>query len=124
MCSAQVCRSPRSAGIISATPLGGGDARFTRDHPRDSLERRLSDLSSPLSPMVKALIPADPTGEFMTIQQTWMTWTAPKRQQGVWFSSDLRHALLLAETQAAGFDMEAQKQLQGRIREAFGRIAG
>jgi predicted exporter len=103
---------------------GVQESTFSRDHLRDSLERRLSDLSAPLSPMVKALIPADPTGEFMTILQTWMTWTAPKRQQGVWFSSDLRRALLLAETHAAGFDMESQKQLQGQIREAFGRIAG
>ena len=42
----------------------------------------------------------------------------------MWFSSDLRRALLLAETQAAGFDMESQEQLQGQIREAFRRVAG
>jgi predicted exporter len=74
--------------------------------------------------MVKELIPADPTDELMKILQVWMTWTAPTRHQGVWFSSDLRRALLLAETQAAGFDMESQEQLQGRIREAFRLIAG
>jgi len=99
-------------------------ATFSRDHLRDSLEMRLSDLSSPLSPVVKVLIPADPTGEFMTVLQTWMTWTGPKRQHGVWFSSDLRRALLLAETQADGFDTDSQKQLQGEIREVFGRIVG
>jgi predicted exporter len=103
---------------------GVQESTFSRDHLRDSLELRLSDLTSPLSPMVKELIPADPTGEFMKILQAWMTWTAPTRHQGVWFSSDLRRALLLAETQAAGFDMESQEQLQGRIREAFGRVAG
>ena len=97
---------------------------FSRDHLRDSLELRLSDLASPLSSMVKELIPADPTGEFMKILQTWMTWTAPTRHQGVWFSSDLRRALLLAETKAAGFDMESQEQLQGQIREAFRRVTG
>ena len=97
---------------------------FSREHLRDSLELRLSDLTSPLSPMVKALIPADPTGEFMKILQAWMTWTAPKRHQGVWFSSDLRRALLLAETQAAGFDTESQEQLQGHIREALRRVSG
>ncbi len=97
---------------------------FSRDHLRDSLELRLNDLTSPLSPMVKELIPADPTGEFMKILQAWMTWTAPKRHQRVWFSSDLRRALLLAETQAAGFDTESQEQLQGQIREAFRRVSG
>jgi predicted exporter len=100
------------------------ESTFSRDHLRDSLEQRLSDLGSPLSPMVKELIPADPTDELMKILQVWMTWTAPTRHQGVWFSSDLRRALLLAETQAAGFDMESQEQLQGRIREAFRLIAG
>ena len=98
------------------------ESTFSRDHLREFLELRLSELGSPLSPMVKELIPADPTGEFMRILQAWMTWTAPKRHQGVWFSSDLRRALLLAETQAAGFDMESQEQLQGHIREAFRRI--
>jgi predicted exporter len=103
---------------------GVQESTFSRDHLRDSLELRLSDLTSPLSPMVKELIPGDPTGEFMKILHTWMTWTAPTRHQGVWFSSDLRRALLVAETQAAGFDMESQEQLQGKIREAFRPVAG
>jgi predicted exporter len=97
---------------------------FSRDHLRHSLELRLSDLASPLSPMVKELIPADPTGEFTKILQTWMIGTAPTRHLGVWFSSDLRRALLLAETHAAGFDLESQEHLQGQIREAFRRITG
>lgn len=103
---------------------GVQESTFSRDHLRDFLELRLSDLASPLSPMVKELIPGDPTGEFMKILHTWMTWTVPARHQGVWFSSDLRRALLVAETQAAGFDMESQEQLQGKIREAFRPIAG
>ena len=71
---------------------------FSRDHLRDSLELRLKDLTSPLSPMIKGMIPADPSGEFMKILQAWMTSTAPARHQGVWFSSDLRRALLVAES--------------------------
>jgi predicted exporter len=100
------------------------ESTFSRDHLRGSLELRLGDLTSPFSPMVKEMIPADPTGEFMRILQAWMTWTAPTRHQGVWFSSDLRRALLLAETQTAGFDTESQERLQGQIREAFRRVAG
>jgi predicted exporter len=99
------------------------ESTFTRDHLRESLELRLSDLTSPLSPMFKDLIPADPTGEFMKIIQAWITWTVPTRRHGVWFSSDLRRALLVAETHAAGFDMESQEHLQGHIREAFRRVA-
>jgi predicted exporter len=100
------------------------ESMFSRDQLRHSLEQRLSDLTSPLSPMVKALIPADPTGEFMKILQGWMTWAAPRRHQGVWFSSDLRRALLVAETKATGFDMESQEQLQEQIRETVRRVAG
>ncbi len=103
---------------------GVQESTFNRDHLRNSLELRLSDLTFPLSPMVKELIPSDPSGEFMTILQTWMTWTAPARYHGVWFSSDLRRALLVAETHAAGFDMESQEQLQGQMREALRPAAG
>ena len=99
------------------------ESMFSRDQLRHSLEQRMSDLTSPLSPMVKALIPADPTGEFMKILQAWMTWTAPRRHQGVWFSSDLRRALLVAETKATGFDVESQEQLQEQIRETVRRVA-
>jgi len=100
------------------------ESTFSRAHLRDSLEQRLSELASPVSSMVKGLIPADPTGEFMKILQTWNTWTGPTRHQGVWFSSDRRRALLLAETKAAGLDMESQERIQGQIRDAFRRIAG
>ena len=61
---------------------GVQESTFSRDHLRDSLELRLSDLTSPLSPMVKELIPGDPSGEFMTILHTWTTWTAPARHHG------------------------------------------
>ena len=103
---------------------GVQESTFSRDHLRDFLELRLSDLTSPLSPMVKELIPGDPSGEFMTILQTWTTWTAPARYHGVWFSSDLRRALIVAETRAAGFDMESQEHLQVKIREAFTTVMG
>jgi len=100
------------------------ESTFSGAHLRDSLEQRLSELASPVSSMGKGLIPADPTGEFMKILQTWNTWTGPTRHQGVWFSSDRGRALLLAETKAAGFDMESQERIQGQIRDAFRRIAG
>jgi predicted exporter len=103
---------------------GVQESTFSQDHLRDSLELRLSDLASPLSPMVKELIPSDPSGEFMTILHTWMTWTAPARHRGIWFSSDLQRALLVAETRSAGFDMESQEQLQKQMREALRAATG
>src|SRR4029078_7109074 len=75
---------------------GVQESTFSRDHLHDSLELRLSDLTSPLSPMVKELIPSDPSGEFMTILQTWMTWTAPAKYHGERFSAALQPSLLVA----------------------------
>ena len=49
--------------IGTCSSPGVQESTFSRDHLRDSLELRLSDLASPLSPMVKELIPGDPTGE-------------------------------------------------------------
>ncbi len=103
---------------------GVQESAFSQDHLRDSLEQRMSELASPSSPMMKGLIPADPTGELMKILQTWMTGTAPTKHRGVWFSSDLRRAVLLTETKAAGFDVESQERLQGQIRDTLKRIAG
>ncbi|MEO8324740.1 MAG: MMPL family transporter, partial [Nitrospirota bacterium] len=102
---------------------GVQESTFSPDHLRDSLEQRLSDLASPSAPMVKGLIPADPTGEFMKILQIWMTGTAPTSHHGVWFSSDLRRAVLLAETKAAGFDVESQERIQKQIRGTLRRLA-
>ena len=103
---------------------GVRNSTFSREHLRHSLEQRLTDLTSPMSSLVKGLIPADPTGEFLTIIETWMTEAAPTRHQGVWFSSDLRRALLVAETHASGLDMESQERIQEQIRDAFRRVAG
>src|SRR4029078_1769620 len=75
---------------------GVQESTFSRDRLRDSLELRLSDLTSPMSPMVKELIPSDPSGEFMTILHTWMTWTAPPRYHGERFSAALQPSLLVA----------------------------
>jgi predicted exporter len=96
------------------TPAGLGAA----------LQQRLDDLASPAAPMVKKFIPADPTGEFLRVLQAWTPWSAPAKHHGVWFSSDLRRSLLVAGTQSASFDVEAQAGIQRDIRAAFDRIAG
>ena len=100
------------------------DSTFSPKHLRDSLEERLSDLASPLSFMVKGLVPADPTGEFMKILQIWMTSTSPTRYQGVWFSSDLKRALILAETKADALDVASHELIQGQLKDALARLGG
>ena len=43
----------------------------------------------------------------------------PDKREGVWFSADGGRALLVAQTRAAGFDIDAQEQAMARIRAAF-----
>jgi predicted exporter len=97
---------------------------FSADSLRGALERRLDDLRSPLGFLVKEFIPSDPTGEFMGILQSWSEWEAPTKHRQVWMSADLRRALLVVQTKAAGFDAEAQTAIQQHIRTVFEQIRG
>ncbi|HEX6532736.1 MAG TPA: hypothetical protein VF019_08925, partial [Nitrospira sp.] len=81
-----------------------GRQTFSRESLREALERRLDELRSPLAPLVKETIPADPTGEFFTIVSAWSAEDGPVKHHGVWMSKDQTKALLVAQTRAAGFD--------------------
>lgn len=93
--------------------------RFTASGLRSALQQRLRELASPLSPLVKRLLPADPTGEFLAMLQLWQSDRQPAKRQGVWFSPDGQRALLLVETRASGFDLAAQSQALAVIRQHF-----
>ena len=94
--------------------------RFTAAGIRDALEQQLDLLSSPTSMLVGNLLPRDPTGEMLQIAGSPAgTGRGPARHDGVWFSADGGRALLVAQTRAAGFDIDAQEQALARIRAAF-----
>jgi len=101
-----------------------GRQTFSRESLREALERRLDELRSPLAPLVKETIPADPTGEFFTIVSAWSAEEGPVKHHGVWMSKDQTKALLVAQTRAAGFDADAQAAIQEEIRQIFGSVAG
>lgn len=101
-----------------------GPETFTQSSLRQALEQRLDDLRSPLAPIVKGLIPADPTGETLGILQAWSGWEAPTKYRGVWMSADRAKALVVVETRAAGFDADAQEAIQREIRQAFSEVQG
>lgn len=89
---------------------------------RQALEARLDDLSSPLGMLDKDALPQDPTGEFRQVLQSWNGQDAPPLRDGVWFSRDGREALLLVETRAPGFDIDAQEAALKLIHQRFARI--
>ena len=92
---------------------------FSASTLRAALQERLQDLASPLSTLYSRLIPADPTGEFEVLEQTLQPRQQPTKVDGVWASADGDQALLLAETHASNFDLNAQQQAVESMRTAF-----
>jgi predicted exporter len=84
-----------------------------------ALEEDLGLLGSELSALAKRSIPADPTGEMLRLIGAFSSQTRPAMHDGVWVSSDNRRALLMVQTVAAGFDIDAQEQALRRIEAAF-----
>ncbi len=95
---------------------------FSESSLRNALQLRLDDLRSPLAPLVKEWIPADPTGEMFEILQSWSGWDTPAQYRGVWMSADHRRALLVVETRASGFDADAQEAIHQHIRASFQKL--
>ena len=93
--------------------------RFSPEGLRKALEQRLRELGSPLSAFEKQWLPADPTGEFRSLLQAWAGGSEPPKRHGVWFSPDGGRALLLAETKAPGFDLDAQVETLTALKRAF-----
>lgn len=97
---------------------------FSKDSLRESLEKNLDMLGSPLGMLVKRILPEDPTGEFLHLIEQFEGETRPAQRDGVWFSRDGKRALLIAQTKAPGFDIDAQEQIQRDIKQRFAASAG
>ncbi|MGH8622735.1 MAG: MMPL family transporter, partial [Burkholderiales bacterium] len=92
---------------------------------RESLEKHLQLLGSPVGLLVRRTLPADPSGELLQIVERLAGQTQPARRSGVWFSADGARALLVAQTRAPGYDIDAQERALALVRGAFARaVAG
>ncbi len=98
-------------------------ARFTAAGLRDSLQRALEALGSPLGGMLAGSIASDPTGEARRFLES-LPAAGPDTRHGVWFSPDGARALLVAETRAAASDLDAQAHAVSEVRSAFAAAAG
>ncbi|MDH3287958.1 MAG: MMPL family transporter [Betaproteobacteria bacterium] len=96
--------------------------RFSVAGLHSALRESLELLSSPAGAFIRPLLPSDPTGEMRELARLMIPDGAPGRRHGVWFSRDGARALLVAETRAAGFDVEAQRRAIQSIRDAFAAI--
>jgi predicted exporter len=82
--------------------------RFSPKGLEAALQTSLALLASPAAPVVRPTIPLDPTGELRELLQLLAPQDGPHLRHGVWFSKDESRALLIAQTRAPGFDVEAQ----------------
>ena len=93
--------------------------RFTASGLEKALEADVQLLASDLGMLIKGSIPADPTGEMLRSIGAFSTQVHPPVRDGVWFSQDGTRTLLMVQTVAAGFDIDAQEQAIQRIDAIF-----
>jgi len=93
--------------------------RFDRASLAAALERSYEAFASPAGPLVRRYLPADPTGELLRVLATLEGGERPPVHLGVWMSRDRQTALLLVQTAAAGFDLDAQQANLALIDAAF-----
>jgi predicted exporter len=98
--------------------------RFTAAGLRERLEEDLRMLGSPAGMLLQRTLPNDPTGELLQILERQEGQARPAKRDGVWFSRDAKRALLVAQTRAPGYDIDAQERTVGMVRAAFAREAG
>ncbi len=98
--------------------------RFSAAGLHDGVADSIDLLASSAGMFSKALLPRDPTGEFMQLLDALANHPRPQMADGVWVSHDDRRALLLARTRADGADTDGQEQAVVAIRAAFRAIAG
>ena len=98
--------------------------RFSAAGLHEALLANMRLLGSPLGVVAKRAIPADPTGEMLGLIRQFTdpataSQTHPASIGGVWVSRDGARALLMVQTLAPGFDIDAQERALGRIDIAF-----
>jgi predicted exporter len=95
--------------------------RFSPAGIHQALEQQIDLLSTPTSLLLGNLLPRDPTGEMLVLLERLqqLNESQPAQRDGLWFSADGSRALLVAQTRAAGFDIDAQERALAGVREAF-----
>ena len=94
-------------------------ARFSVSGLREALEHDLALLASGMEPLIKDTIVHDPTGEAFALASLFAGDGRRTMQEGVWTTPDGGRALLLAQTHAAGFDIDGQELALNAVHHAF-----
>ena len=86
---------------------------------RQALEDSLQMLGSPAGALLQRVLPNDPSGEILRLLDQLAGQARPETRDGVWFSRDGNRALLIVQTRAGGFDIDAQERALVLIRSEF-----
>jgi len=97
--------------------------RFSVEALQNTLRELLAQLASPAGALMQRIASADPGGEMLRLIDELAPQSRPHLHAGVWFSKDGSRALLLAQTKAAGADIDAQKAALDLIRASFAKAA-
>jgi predicted exporter len=97
---------------------------FDENFLREELDARVQDLGSPGAGLIEPLLPGDPTLETLKVAESLQPANAPQRLHGAWFDKAGNTALLIAQTQAAGFDPKGQQLAVDAIQRAFAAARG
>jgi predicted exporter len=97
--------------------------RFSADGLREAIDDTLALLGTPAGAAIKPLLQSDPTGEVQRFAESALSGGGPRTADGVWVSRDGQHALLMAQSRAAGGDLDAQARALQAIHHAFSAVA-
>ncbi len=95
---------------------------FSIEGLRAAFARLEQQLASALAPAIRQFAAADPTAELFAIAQRLTPRTPPITRHGVWFADD-KTAVVIAQTGAPGFDVDAQQDAVAAVRAAFAAAA-
>ncbi len=93
--------------------------RFSIEGLRDAIQESIELLASPAGLLIKPLMARDPTGETFQLINTFNQEAAPHTFEEVWVSENGARAILLAQTAAAGTDIDGQQHAMQLIKNTF-----
>jgi len=95
------------------------EQRYSVEGLRDALAARLRALSGGAGFVENAFVAEDPTAETLHVVEQLAPATQPRREFGVWFDSTGARAVLIAQTRAAGSDIDGQARSIAALQTAF-----
>ena len=96
--------------------------RFSPDSLHDLLSGALGRMTLSQGFMEKRYFARDPTGEFLSTLRSWTEMPMLNKKHGVWFSEDGKHAFLIAEIFAEGFNLDHFEKAVHVVKDSFNEL--